>query len=57
MFQADGDVVEVADGVGTDRLLDGTDGLPAGLNTFDEVAAVIRASGQANLVRADCCGQ
>ena len=52
-----GDVIEVADGVGADGGVNGADCLPSALDRVYEIAAVIVAARQANLIGADCCCQ
>jgi hypothetical protein len=45
-----GNVVQVADGVGADGGVNGTDCLPSALDAFYEIPAVITASRQTNLI-------
>ena len=55
--QADGDVVQVADRIGADGGVHWADCFLPGLDAVQKVAAVVAASRQANLIRADGGGQ
>lgn len=52
-----GDIIHVADGVGTNGGVYGADCLSAALDAFYKIPAMIIASRQADLVGADRCGQ
>ena len=51
------DIVQVADGVGADGGIYGADCLLPALDAFDEIAAVIVASRQADFIRTYCSSQ